>query len=358
MLKNQNYNINKNNLNNYDRNNYDRNNYDRNNYDRNNYNKNYNYYKKNDTNYNNDNNDNNKTNNYNDVINDLQDYMFYNKKLVSSLKLKINNNITVNNNNFINNKIINNKKFELNKTKIKTKSDINTSISTSLNLNINQNIVKKQYTFYPQEKDNLFWCFYIFKHGLEKYQSLEDKNIVVEKKIKIEYVELLRKQKKVIKNYKIAPLSYIENFLANEEKIDLKTFLALCIIENINVMYIHKKTFFENIISEKDDEDNIENENNENNENNNDIKINIIVKSEEYTNKYGCEINVLNEKIKDYRNKYYKLENIDKPVKAFSSYKLDDLIKLSEKLAIDILNPLTNKKKSKKELYESIIQYF
>lgn len=323
MLKNQNYNINKN--------------YNKNNYNKNNYNKNYNYYNKNDTTTN----EINSSKTINNILNDLQDYIFYNKRLVSSLKMKINNtNNHINNNinNYTNDKVINNKKFESNKFKMNT--------NTIINLNNNQNNIKKQFTFYPKEKDNLFWCFYIFKNGIENYELLEDKNIIVEKKIKIEYVELLRKEKKNIKNYKIAPLSYIENFLVNEEKIDLKTFLTLCIIENLNVMYIHKKTFFENIISEIDD-DNV-----------NDMKINILIKSQENTNKYGCEINVLNEKIKDYRNKYYKLESIDKPIKAFSSYKLEDLIKLCEKLAIEILNPLTNKKKTKKELYESIIQYF
>ena len=328
MLKNQNYNINYKNNNNYN--------------NKNNYNKNYNYYNKNDTN-NPVSNDINKIK-VNSLINDLQDYMFCNKKLVSSLKMKMNSNninqLYYENNNIVNNKIMN-KKNESNKFRVKTKNPT---------LNDDKSILKKQFTFYPSEKDNLFWCFYIFKNGIENYHLLHDKNIIVEKKIKIEYVELLRKQKKNIKNYKIAPLSYIENFLVNEEKIDLKTFLTLCIIENLNIMYIHKKTFFENIISETDDEIN--------DTNLNDIRVNILVKSEENINKYGCELNVLNEKIKDYRNKYYKLENIDKPVKAFSSYKLEDLIKLCEKLAIDILNPLTNKKKTKKELYESIIQYF
>jgi hypothetical protein len=53
--------------------------------------------------------------------------------------------------------------------------------------------------FYPSEKDSLFWCFYVIKNGLMEYQMLQHKNLVFEKKIKIEYVEKMRKNKKIIK---------------------------------------------------------------------------------------------------------------------------------------------------------------
>jgi len=54
----------------------------------------------------------------------------------------------------------------------------------------------------------------------------------------------------------------------------------------------------------------------------------------------------------------YKLDNIDKPIKAMSGYKLSELVEICEKLALDVVDKQTNKSKGKKELYEAIIQYF
>jgi hypothetical protein len=72
--------------------------------------------------------------------------------------------------------------------------------------------------------------------------------------------------------------------------------------------------------------------------------------------KYGYEINHTNsEQIK---NTLYKLDNIDKPIKSMSGYKISELVEICEKLAIDTINKETNKAKCKKDLYEAIIQYF
>ena len=70
------------------------------------------------------------------------------------------------------------------------------------NKNINKNY-KKSTVFVPNEKDKLFWCFYIIKYGIIAYEMVENKNIVFEKKIKIEYVKKIRQNKKIIKQYNI-----------------------------------------------------------------------------------------------------------------------------------------------------------
>ena len=43
-------------------------------------------------------------------------------------------------------------------------------------------------TFFPEVHDSLFWSFYIMKNGQEEYESLGKINIVIERKIKIEYI--------------------------------------------------------------------------------------------------------------------------------------------------------------------------
>ena len=52
--------------------------------------------------------------------------------------------------------------------------------------------------FEPREKDSLFWCFYIMKNGQTAYDMLEHRNFIVEKKLKIEYVEKMRTDKEQI----------------------------------------------------------------------------------------------------------------------------------------------------------------
>ena len=76
-----------------------------------------------------------------------------------------------------------------------------------------------------------------------------------------------------------------------------------------------------------------------------------------YNSKYGYEMGT-NESISNIRNTFFKLEAIHKPIKAISAYRLDELINICNKLVININNNITSKQKSKKELYESIIQYF
>jgi hypothetical protein len=71
---------------------------------------------------------------------------------------------------------------------------------------------------------------------------------------------------------------------------------------------------------------------------------------------YECEKTSLD--IQTYKNTYYKLDQIDKPLKGFSSYKLPELVEICNKLSLDLVNRATLKKKTKQELYESIIQYF
>jgi hypothetical protein len=76
-----------------------------------------------------------------------------------------------------------------------------------------------------------------------------------------------------------------------------------------------------------------------------------------YITKYGFELGNF-ETINNIRSTLYQVEKIDKPIMAFSSYKTSDLVNICQKLAIETINKDTNKLKSKKDLYEGIIQYF
>ena len=192
--------------------------------------------------------------------------------------------------------------------------------------------------FIPRHKDTLFWCFYLMKHGDIEYDMLGQITHIVEKKIKIEYVEKIRNNKQVIKPYKFMSLSNLENMLVNEHRIDLNVFLALCVLENVNVIYINKRTYYELITNDEDD---------------------IFILNNVDNVKYGYRLSKkCSSEVEFFRSSLFKIENIQKPVKPVSSYKLQELVDLCNKLELDTVNKDTKKPKQKKELYELIVQYF
>lgn len=242
---------------------------------------------------------------YNDVIHKLHDYMLNENTINRCINIGINNNF---------------KKIQERSNRIFEQKTFKEKCST----------------FTPIQKDSLFWCFYILKYGENNYEMLDNINIVLEKKLKIDYVEKIRKEKQIVKSYKFATLTHLENQLANEEKIDLNTFFTLCVIENINILYVCKKTYFELLM--------------------NDDKIHIIHRLDNYS-KYGYE-GIDQQKIELYRSTLFKVDSVEKPIKSISSYKVSELVEFCSKLGIEIYVKDTNKNKSKKDLYESLIQYF
>lgn len=247
---------------------------------------------------------------YQEFVKHIQDYMFNNTTICKSIENKIRENYNIKKNK----QTTANKETDINKNKI-----------------------------IPLENDSLFWCLYIIKNGLMNYSQLTNRNVVVEKQFKIEYVERLRKEKQLIKQYKFDSMSNIENKLANENSIDNKTFLTLCVLGNLNIFFILNKTYYEL--------------------NMNDSNKFYVVTYLNDKKKYGFE-EVTKDVLDSYRNLYYKLDNIDKPIKSQSSYTVQELIDICKKLGIETIDKDKSteknkeKSKSKKELYESIIKYF
>ena len=204
----------------------------------------------------------------------------------------------------------------------------------------------KEEFFSPRQKDGLFWCFYVIKNGETSYELLNNEKITLikEKKIKIDYVDLLREKKAMFKkqSIKFPSMTHIENDLVNEPIIDLGTFLSLCHLEKMNVLYVSKKTYFE--MNENEGE-----------------PIHLIKRVDDPSKKIryiyqGTEALLL-EKV---RTTLYKIENIEKPVKAMSAYKVADLLDFSMKLGLETTyhdeKTAKIKNKSKQALYEAVVQ--
>lgn len=193
-------------------------------------------------------------------------------------------------------------------------------------------------SYTPNKTDSLFWCFYIIKYGFEKYNMIDNQHFIIERNEKIAAIELLREKKDLLKNHKIKSINGIESDLTNSSAISISTFFSLVIIYGLNVVYIKKRAYYE-FVSD-DGADSVH-----------------IIKPSAGSNKYSYELEQSQEQVQHYRDDYYKMLSIDKPIQAMTAYKLDELLELSKKLGIE-LNMPTAKKPTKKQLYDAIEIHF
>jgi len=183
--------------------------------------------------------------------------------------------------------------------------------------------------FIINQKDKLFWCFYIFLNGYQEYYLINN-FFITEKNFKINCVKKIRDEKDKLKLHKISK-NFVENDLVNEDKITLKTLNCLALIYKLNIIYIKKRVIFiMNYSSEK------------------------LINCKNIIEVNKDDINLLNlssETIQEILDTYYNIDNINKPINAISYYKLEDLIKISKKLNLELVN------KQKKNLYTEISNY-
>lgn len=231
-----------------------------------------------------------------------------------------------------------NKFISINKNEIKNDYKNNTNTNTNTNTNINKKNIKIitpkisticQDRFSPEEQDKLFWCFYIFLYGFAEYQLAKTSIFKIEKDIKILSATKLVNVKNIIKENKLK-MNELQNELTQQDIISVKGLYALCIIHNINILYIKNKTYYDIKVCDK--------------------QINVIINT---NNEIYIPDNINEIKITEYKNSYWKIENISKPLKSISSYSLAELQNICASFNIPIKT--LNKNILKKQLYESII---
>lgn len=285
-------------------------------------------------------------------LNELKQYMLY------SLKT---NNSTSKNLTFINSANSN------------ISDDIKETKETNVSNNIkNQNIVvhtgvprnrvqinySKKYSKYNEPfkinnhknfADKLFWIFYKIINNFNDTDLEHINSFKIMKEFKINSVEKFKNQKNILKDFKIQK-SAVEDDLINNEKISFKTFHALCVLYLVNVILIRDNNTY-CVLCTNNDEKVI------NLQNYKLLKITNVKMSSQF-NDFDIELvnnSTTEEELQKILKSYYAIENLEKPLKAFSNYKLDDLVSLAEKLNINIYDEHTKKKK-KQELYENILQ--
>ena len=222
----------------------------------------------------------------------------------------------------------------MNLSEIKQFSFSSDNIAKFSILKINQqvkkvsNIKKKlnESLFIPKYKDSLFWCYYILIYGIDSLQLIKS-DFQEEKSIKINLIQIIRENKASLKEKKIKKVN-IEDELLNQSKISPQTFIFLCFLKQKNIIIKRGKVYVE-VINNIDDP-----------------TIHFIEKNEK---KYGLQLLNVQKHIDLCRANNLKVDNIHKPIRALSFYKLKQLQDICLKLNIEI-----TKKLRKKDLYEMI----
>ena len=187
--------------------------------------------------------------------------------------------------------------------------------------------------FYPEQKDQLFWCYYIIKNGFATYEYPGTTSYANEKKEKFECIELLRKNKQTLKENKIKNIKEdVEDELAQKSMISRKTFIALCSIEKQNVLYIENNKYFD-IFTDLT--------------NASSYHVEHCIKG-----KYCIETDISQIQLEKYKSTLFKCDNFEKPLKAISYYKLNELVDICKYLVL----VADFNKKTKKELYELLME--
>ena len=183
-------------------------------------------------------------------------------------------------------------------------------------------------------KDPLFWCWHIFTNGFAEYNFAENGSFSYEKTEKINLITNVRLAKKTLKSYKLK-LSDIENNLLYEETINLNTFYSILLIHAVNFIYMDDIIYYEQINFPQN-------------------KTCYILKKEE---KYYLWTSHDIPDIINFKEKLLIVDNIYKPIKSISTYKINDIKNICQKLHINIMKTPT-KCKTKKELYQLIMEKF
>ena len=178
--------------------------------------------------------------------------------------------------------------------------------------------------------DSLFWCFYIIKNSLSHYEMNQNHLFQLEKQLKFEIIEDIRKQLHVLKSHKLKQHD-IENNLCNDQKISFRTLQALCLLYQLNVIVLQDRVYF---AFTGDDESSA---------------VRVVHKAGQ---KHSVELETAQSDIEKYKTALFLVDNPSKPMRAISAYKLGILKEIAVKLSISIPNHAT-----KKMIYDEITAY-
>ena len=194
--------------------------------------------------------------------------------------------------------------------------------------------------YFPRKPDTLFWCVYIALHGTKEYNQigLHYGNVEIEEKQKM--MELMRKTPNIIKNAnkkitKVSSQEIMSDFMTNK-RTTVDMLMIFAVYNNMRIILV-----------------NVDNKNQPD-------KSYTVLGSQIYTqtvviykknNYYGLEMEYQEQKMEEILTNLFCMEQIDRPLKAITNYKIDELEAIAYKLNVDY----TTCKLKKQELYNAIL---
>ena len=227
--------------------------------------------------------------------------------------------------------------YTLNKTNITKFTNISQSNPKNKRVNVkkSEKVVKDNMSIIPEDKDKLFWCFYILMEGEIEYNLLKANRFKIENEMKYKIAGDYKKYKHLFKPFKISKDDF-HNFLINEKEIDIRVFFVLCVFNEINIIYLYKNFYFDNIIDD-------------------DKKVNVIFRNDSHNGSIHY-IDSSNLYTLEYvSNNCCRMYSLIKRLKTISSFTVAELQQTAIKIGIDIKK--NDKNKTKTVLYNDIITY-
>ena len=214
---------------------------------------------------------------------------------------------------------------------------------------------KNNNIIHPKCTDTLFWCLYIAKYGYGDYLNIGQKYKNKEIEIKQQMIEIIKKTPVKLKSgpRKITNVA-VQEIMAElmiDKKTTMKTFYAMCLLNQLNMCIIDtaSKTYLTFITNDQDCIDGQDCKDDQANQANQSMHY-IIYKS--VSGFFSIDIEEkTTEQLTEITSSMVELENGDRPIKSISSYKVIDLEIMAQKLGIS----MDSQKIKKQDLYNEIL---
>jgi len=257
----------------------------------------------------------------------LQKYM-YTKDFI--------NNLTLNYNSNVDNPLLDNK-FPLNQDNSVEKNTENIILSVKEDrTNVKPSHKKLESIFFPEKMDNLFWSIFIAIYGYAEYESIGRcySNREINEKQKI--MEFIKNNPKALKNTnqkitKAITQEILSDIMSNKKTtLDVLCAFGLFYKKNIIILNEKKPNIYLKININEDMNEFI-----------------LLIKNKKGV--FGVDIDINFEKIQNILDTKFCLEHYNKPLKAISNYRIDELNYIGEIMGMD-----TNEKLKKQDLYDEV----
>ena len=192
----------------------------------------------------------------------------------------------------------------------------------------------------PKQKNTLFWCMYIAKHGYDEYMQIRNNYGSKQLEIQQDVSKYIREHMYALKNVntritKAAGQEILSDLLIETKKTSIQTLYAYLIYYKVNVIILHHseksilEVFYEAVSV--------------------DIPL-FLIKKEKDGNYTIKEEPLTMEEYNNMKSTKFCLHSIDKPMKAISNYKAEELNEVADNICPELLD----EKITKVKLYDEL----